>query len=82
MNLSIIVPVYNVEKHIRPCIDSLFRQYLDENIFEVIIVNDGTKKHSLEMIADMVQQHNILSAFPLIHGNLCDYITSIKKSII
>lgn len=58
MDLSIIVPVYNVEKYIRPCIESIFRQDLDENIFEVIIVNDGTKDLSMEMIADIIQQHN------------------------
>ena len=34
--LSIIIPVYNVEKYILPCLESVFRQGLDENIFEVI----------------------------------------------
>ena len=40
--ISIIIPVYNVEKYIRPCLESVFRQNLEESIFEVIIVNDGT----------------------------------------
>ena len=56
--LSIIVPVYNVEKYIRPCLESFFHQGLNENDFEVIIVNDGTKDRSMEMIADIIQQHN------------------------
>lgn len=56
--LSIIVPVYNVEKYIRPCIESIFKQGLDEECFEVIIVNDGTQDHSMEMIEDIIQQHN------------------------
>ena len=43
MDLSIIVPVYNVEKYIRPCIESIFKQGLDDTDYEVIIVNDGTK---------------------------------------
>ena len=55
--LSIIVPVYNVEKYIRPCIESIFRQNLDENCFEVIIVNDGTPDHSMEIIQDIIDQH-------------------------
>ena len=55
--LSIIVPVYNVEKYIRPCIESIFKQGLDDMDFEVIIVNDGTKDRSMEMIADIIQQH-------------------------
>ena len=40
--LSVIVPVYNVEQYIRPCIESIFGQGLDESDFEVIMVNDGT----------------------------------------
>ena len=55
--LSIIVPVYNVEKYIRPCIESIFRQGLNEADFEVIIVNDGTPDHSMEMIADIIAAH-------------------------
>ena len=56
--LSIIVPVYNVEKYIRPCIESIFKQGLDDADFEVIIVNDGTPDRSMEMIADIIQQHS------------------------
>ena len=55
--LSIIVPVYNVEDYIRPCIESIFRQGLDEDSFEVIIVNDGTQDHSMEVIQDIIDQH-------------------------
>lgn len=58
IDLSIIVPVYNVEKYVRTCIESIYRQGLDENRFELIIVNDGTKDHSMEMIADIIQQHD------------------------
>ena len=61
IDLSIIVPVYNVEKYVRTCIESIYRQGLDENMFELIIVNDGTEDHSMEMIADIIKQHsNIL----------------------
>ena len=56
--LSIIVPVYNVEKYIHPCIESIFRQGLDDADFEVIIVNDGTKDRSIEMIADIMAAHS------------------------
>lgn len=59
--LSIIVPVYNVEKYIRSCMESIFRQNLDESIFEVIIVNDGTPDHSMEMIQDIITQHSNIS---------------------
>ena len=58
ISLSIIVPVYNVEKYIRPCIDSIFNQGLEEDCFEVIIINDGTKDKSMEMIADIISRHH------------------------
>ena len=58
IDLSIIVPVYNVEKYVRTCIESIYRQELDENRFELIIINDGTEDHSMEMIADIIQQHS------------------------
>lgn len=56
--LSIIIPVYNVEKYVRPCIESLFRQGLNEECFEIIIVNDGTRDRSMEVIADLIQLHS------------------------
>ena len=57
MKLSIIVPVYNVEKYIRLCMESIFKQGLDENDYEVIIVNDGTPDKSMEMITDIIVAH-------------------------
>lgn len=56
--LSIIVPVYNVEEYIRPCIESIFRQGLDDADFELIIVNDGTEDRSMEVIADIIGNHD------------------------
>ena len=58
MDLSIIVPVYNVEKYVRPCIESIFRQGLDNHDFEIIIVNDGSTDKSMEMIQDIIQDHS------------------------
>ena len=57
VQLSIIVPVYNVEKYIHSCFESIYQQGLNENVFEVIIVNDGTTDRSMEMIADFISQH-------------------------
>jgi glycosyltransferase involved in cell wall biosynthesis len=56
--LSIIVPVYNVEKFIRPCFESIFKQGLDDDDFELIIANDGSTDRSMEMIEDIIVQHN------------------------
>ena len=44
IDISIIVPIYNVEQYLRECLDSLAAQKL-KNI-EVLMVNDGTKDAS------------------------------------
>ena len=42
--ISIIVPVYNSEKHLQRCIDSILTQtYTD---FELLLINDGSKDNS------------------------------------
>ena len=55
--LSIIVPVFNVENYIRPCFESIFKQGLDDNDYEIIIVNDGSTDNSMKMIDDLISQH-------------------------
>lgn len=57
MQLSIIVPIYNVEKYILLSIESIYKQGLDEESFEVILVNDGSTDKSMEVIADFILQH-------------------------
>ena len=50
MKVSIIVPVYNMEKRINKCLDSLVNQTY-KNI-EIIIINDGSMDHSLDIIRE------------------------------
>ena len=57
IQLSIIVPVFNVEKYIRLCIETIYRQKLNEERFEVIIINDGTMDKSMEVIEDIIEKH-------------------------
>ena len=47
---SIIIPVYNVEKYIKKCLDSVFNQTFKD--YEVIVINDGTQDKSMELIKD------------------------------
>lgn len=52
ITLSIIIPIYNVEKYINKCLDSIFINSIDINLFEVIIVDDGTPDRSMELVSE------------------------------
>ncbi|MDR2119191.1 MAG: glycosyltransferase family 2 protein [Tannerellaceae bacterium] len=48
MKVSIIIPVYNTEKYIERCLDSILRQTLID--FEVIVVNDATPDGAIDIV--------------------------------
>ena len=50
VKVSVIVPVYNVEKYIRKCLDSLVNQTLED--IEIIVVNDGSKDSSIDILKE------------------------------
>lgn len=53
MKLSIILPVYNVEKYIEKCIMSVENQDISKDDYEIIVVDDGTKDRSAEIAESM-----------------------------
>ena len=53
--ISIIVPVYNAEKYLRRCLDSIMQQSYKD--FEVIIINDGSVDGSAEICADIAREN-------------------------
>ncbi len=48
VDVSIIIPVYNVEKYLNECLDSLLVQ--TNKSFEIIAINDGSKDNSLKIL--------------------------------
>lgn len=58
MRLSIIIPVYQVERYIRTCLESVLQQGLEEHDFEVILIDDGTQDSSFNVIADLIETHS------------------------
>ena len=57
MFLSFIVPVYNVEKYLGECLDSLLDQDIDQSDYEIVCVNDGSTDGSPEILAGYAQRH-------------------------
>ncbi|OEK08592.1 hypothetical protein A8C32_03845 [Flavivirga aquatica] len=61
MRLSIIVPVFNVEKYISGCIDSLINQNLGTHNYEILIINDGSKDNSISIANSYAKKYkNVL----------------------
>lgn len=53
--LSVVVPVYNAEKYLSRCIDSLFRQ--DVGDYEIVCVNDGSTDRSGLILHEYKKMH-------------------------
>lgn len=58
-HLAVIVPVFNVEAYIRPCIESLLNQQTSYQ-YQIIIINDGTQDKSIDNIQDLLSDPRIL----------------------
>ena len=54
--ISLIIPVYNVEKFLKITLDSVFAQTFKD--FEVIVVNDGSTDSSFEIIKEYSEKHD------------------------
>ncbi len=61
--VSVIVPVYNTEKYLRACLNSLAAQTLKD--FEVIIVNDGSTDDSLSIAEEFAAYHSNFKLFSI-----------------
>lgn len=57
MEISVVVPVYQVEKYIKDTIESLCQQTFKD--FEVILVDDGSKDNSIKIAENILLKNNI-----------------------
>ena len=68
--VSIIVPVYKVEKYLRRSMDSLVNQTLDG--VEIICINDGSPDNCLEILKEYKEKYN--NKYPLKFKGIGDVI--------
>ena len=68
-NISVIVPIYGVEKYIDSCANSLFSQTMTDNV-EFIFVNDATKDKSIGVLLNvMLRYPHLKSQIRIINHN-------------
>ena len=68
--ISVIVPVYNVEKYLRPCVESILEQTY-KNI-EVILVNDGSTDKSKAICLELAEKDKRISYYEKANSGLSD----------
>ena len=54
--LSVIIPVYNVERYLKECLDSVCNQTLED--IEIICINDGSTDNSLDILNEYAAKDN------------------------
>lgn len=71
VEISVVVPIYNVEKYLKKCLESLVSQSI--NNYEVICVNDGSTDNSEQIIDEFIENYpNIFIKLNKINGGLSD----------
>ena len=61
MKLSIIIPVYNAEKYLHKCLESVFVQEMPLGDYEVIAVDDGSTDSSLKILENFKEKYHNLN---------------------
>lgn len=59
--ISVIVPVFNVEKYLRRCIDSILAQTFTD--FEVLLIDDGSTDTSGKICNEYAEKDNRVKVF-------------------
>jgi len=67
---SIIIPVYNTEKYLQKCLNSIVTQ--THKNFELIIINDGSTDNSLSIIKDYENQYPFIKVIDKQNTGLSD----------
>lgn len=68
--LSIIIPVYNVELFVEKCIRSCETQDINKDEYEIIVINDGSKDNSLNIVNDLARAFPNIRVFSQSNGGL------------
>ena len=70
--ISFIVPVFNVEKYLRRCIDSILNQDMQDELFEIILVDDGSPDNCGMICDEYSELHGNIHTIHKANGGLSD----------
>lgn len=75
IKVSIIVPIYNVERYLTYCVDSLLNQDFNQN-YEIILVDDGSLDKSGIIADNFAKQYDNVS---VIHKKILAYLMHVTQ---
>ena len=79
--LSIIIPLYNCEKYIKQCLDTIFRQEMNGSDFEVIVIDDGSKDSGYSLASEYAKRYqNIIVIKQENQGVACARNNALEKA--
>ena len=61
--ISVIVPIYNMEKYLESCIESLIKQTISKDDLEVLLINDGSVDNSEAICKKYTEKYSFLKLF-------------------
>ena len=70
IELSVIIPAYNIEQYIEKCVNSIV-QNIGDNA-EILVIDDGSIDSTGKIIDELEKKHNIVKAFHKKNGGLSD----------
>ena len=70
LKFSVIVPVYNVEKYLETCVNSLLVQSMEDGSMEIILVDDGSPDQCGELCDQLADSHKEIRVIHKTNGGL------------
>lgn len=68
MLFSVILPIYNVEKYLEECVNSILNQDFDKNNYEIILVDDGSKDNSPVICDKFAKEYSNIRVIHKVNG--------------
>ena len=68
--LTVVIPVYNVERYLKRCIESVLAQEWKD--YEILLVDDGSTDHSPQICDDYVKAYDFISVIHKENGGLSE----------
>ena len=61
MKVSVIIPIYNSEKYLRRCLDSVVNQSVRD--YEIILIDDGSTDGSLDICNEYAERNRNIKVY-------------------